>query len=317
MRVKMKLALALWVLGFAGMSFSASGLSAAIGGGGCGSLCMNNLRNFCPTCNPAFQSPMPWGAPAPWWWGTGPMMYSNFYSPAPWYYGQYPGVMGNHYPGSGGMFAAKPNLYLQGPVGTEVTVKVKLAEEGSNWLASVPSHGTEGWKVKLAARSKVQAGGGTYGYLYSDYRMHGREFQDRKGFCAARKNVVAKMALQLKEADFTGREIADFIEYWSVKLPRSQGFCVYPQDERQLDAAAPLEISPKPAAVRRVLFMVQVEEGLVPSEGAAGKRRKFSSRPNAPWHPQPLRLPASAAGSVVAHEWGVGFFAGEASGPKE
>ena len=48
-----------------------------------------------------------------------------------------------------------------------------------------------------------------------------------------KKHVIGKMAMTLKQASFTGREIADFIEYWSVKLPGSKSFCIYPQDERQ------------------------------------------------------------------------------------
>jgi hypothetical protein len=114
--------------------------NAAAGfGWGCGTSCMANMSSYCPVCNYSRTGGgmMPWGAPQPNWWSTGPYSYSNFYAPAPWSYGP-PGVAGGFYPGGGSYFAAKPNLYLNGPVGTEVSVKVKLAEAGSNWDGKSP-----------------------------------------------------------------------------------------------------------------------------------------------------------------------------------
>ncbi len=287
--------------------------------GGCGTLCLASMRDFCPTCYAnsgyyggygSYGGMMPWGTPSPYWWQTGPMMYSNFYQPAPWYSSGMPGmsyyspgVMGNYYPGGGGVFAAKPNLYLIGAPGTQVSVKIQMKEEGANWLAAVPAHGQEGWKGTLNDRKRIVTENGAYRYLYSDYRLFGQNFQDQNGFCADRKNIINKMALELNRAGFSGRELADFIEYWSVKLPASKRYCVYPQDERQLNAVAPLEVTPKPVAIRRVLFMVQVGEGLTKSG------HKFTSAPKSTWTPEPLRMPASEKEGLVIREWGVGFFA--------
>jgi hypothetical protein len=278
-------------------------VAAGFMGGGCGTSCMMQMQGYCPMCNLMMQQQMmPWGMPQPYWWGTGPMMYSNFYAPSPWNYGPRPGVYSSYYPGTGGMFAAKPNLYLNAPKGTKVTVKMSLVEEGANWLASVPAHGADGWKGTLEEKNKIRStDGALYRYLYTDYRMYGHGFQDTAGFCAPQKRIVETLAMELRKADFTPREIADFIEYWSVKFPQSKRFCVYPQDERQLDSVAKLEITPKPVAVRRVLFMVQVDEGILAQGGP------FATEPKQPWKPEPLRVPA-AEGGLVVHEWGVGFF---------
>jgi len=293
------------------MSFPSAYAYAA--GVGCGTMCMAEINNFCPTCNRGFYSGpnmSPWGAPYPWWWQTGPMMYSNFYQPAPWYqssnwnnYYAPSGVMPSYYPGTGGMMMGKPNLYIEGPAGTPITIKMKFTEQGANWLATVPSHGTQGWKGTLEEKGRIRTDQGIYGFLFSDYRVNGFHLQDREGFCSTKKNVLGKMAISLNRSGFTGREIADFLEYWSVKFPQAERYCVYPQDERQLATVADLEVTPKPASIRRLLFMVQLEENLGKSAG------KFTKAPVREWNPQPVRALASDKNAIKIREWGVGFFA--------
>lgn len=289
---------------FFGMGFVRGAHAAFPVQGGCGTMCWAQIQNYCPTCNRGYYpgyNTMPWGAPTPWWWGTGPMMYSNFYSPAPWSYIANPGVMPTYYPGTGGMFAAKPNIYLEGPAGTEVSFKLKFTEPGANWLVSVPVHGREGWSGKLTEKKLFQTEGGSYKFLYTDYRMHGNQFQDEAGFCATRDKVVGKIAISMKQAGFNGREIADFMEYWTVKFPQSERYCVFPQDERQLETVAAFEVSPKPVAVRRILFMVQVQEAMNKGVG------KFVSAPKREWVAPPIRMPAAEKQGLVIREWGVGF----------
>ena len=99
------------------------------------------------------------------------------------------------------------------------------------------------------------------------------------------------------------------MEFWSVKLPASDSYCVFPQDEAQLDKIAALEISPRPVAVRRLLFLVQVKEGLSTDDKPSAAKPKFSKPPTMAWNPQPLRTIASEPKGIVVHEWGVGFLA--------
>ena len=291
--------------------------SSAAMGGRCGTMCFAQMQGFCPTCGYGVTPPgiMPWGIPAPDYWNTGPMMFANFYAPAPWSYApspsmypsmshQSPGVVPGFFPGNGGFFAAKPNLYVLGPDGAQVNVKLRLVEEGANWLVAVPTHGAQGWQATLTNGDRVRVNGVSYGYLYSDYRAYGKPLQDAEGFCAPKNLVLRRMATEMKMAGFTEREIAHFLEYWTVKLPQSESFCVYPQDERQLDQIAVLEITPKPAVVRRLLFLVQVKEGLRKNGG------KVTQAPRRVWRPPPLRMPAAMdTQAVVVHEWGVGFLA--------
>ena len=279
---------------------------------GCGSACWAQIQGYCPTCNPMLtNASMPWGSPPPWWWATGPMMYSNFYTPGPWSFGPgYPGVVPGFFPRGGPVYAAKPNLYLHAPEGTEFQVKLKTDTiKDFQWLATVPGHGATGWSGKLTMKDRLKIGDATYGFLYSDYRLGDADLQDTFGFCVVRDSLIAKLALNLKKAGFDEREVADFLDFWSVKMPPAKKFCVFPQDETVLAKAAPIEISPKPISVRRVLFLIQVEEGLV-DDGT-----KFSVAPQREWSPVPLetaRMPASES-KIVAREWGVGFLSSRPS----
>jgi hypothetical protein len=283
---------------------------------GCGMSCLSQLNGFCPTCGGGnnlynVYGNTPWGTPQPYYWQTGPVNYSNFYSPAPWSYAPpqqayamaySPGVQGGYFPGGGGFFGAKPNIYVTGTPGTAVTVKLHFKEKGDNWLAAIPAHGEEGWHGTIAENDRVTVDGVTYGYLYSDYRVYGRAFQDTAGFCASKPVILTRIANEMNRAAFSPREIAHFLDYWAVKFPQSESYCVYPQDERVLEQVAALDVTPKAAVTRRVLFLVQVKEGLNKT-GA-----KFSKAPTQEWTPQALRKPASA-NAITVREWGVGFMA--------
>ena len=49
----------------------------------------------------------------PWWAIQGNMYYPNMYYPGAWSnQGFYPGINANYYHGQGGVFAAKPNVYI-------------------------------------------------------------------------------------------------------------------------------------------------------------------------------------------------------------
>ncbi|HAR44154.1 MAG TPA: hypothetical protein DCS07_16240 [Bdellovibrionales bacterium] len=283
--------------------------------GCCGTTCMAQMNNYCPTCNAWNYQPQmttPWSTPTPYWWQSGPMNYSNFYAPAPWqYYSPQmyspmmtPGIMGNYYPGHANVGAGKPNIYIEGAAGTDFKMKIRFLEEDANWLAAIPVHGVDGWKGTLGEKNQIKTEQGTYPYFFSDYRVHDRAMQDKEGFCATKDKVIGKMAMSLKAAGFSKMEIGDFLEYWTVKLPQSKSYCVYPQDERQLDRITALDVTPKPKSIRRLLFVVQVEEGLFKNG------EKFTSAPPNTWSPQPVRNLASSPaekGGITVREWGVAF----------
>lgn len=241
----------------------------------------------------------------PWWAPYGAMSYSNFYYPGMWNQG---GMWGPSYPGTGPIMAMKPNLYLEAPVGKEITVKIELAKD-ADWLIAVPARASEGWKATVtstAQNSIVKVRGVEYPYFYYDFRLQDVSLQDSKGFCSEREQSLKRMLTLLREYRFSDKELRDFERQWAIKLPPLKRFCVWPQVDRELQAAAKITVEPAQGVqIRRVLFVVQDEEMLGKLEG------KFSLRPTDEWVlarevSETERMPA-ASGTVHLREWGLAF----------
>lgn len=256
----------------------------------------------CPTCDlmAYYQMQPSFAPPMPYYGYYGSMAYPNFGFPGPW---GGSGMYGGMYPGWGNVGMGKPVLYLDGKDGTKVDVRVKFAE-GGNWLAAAPAHGESAWSGKLQGNHFVSAGA-DYRYLFYDYRTDGNQLQDERGFCTGRESLMRKLKTALKDSGFKENEIHDFDQYWSVKIPVSHRYCVYPQSMPDLQKLAHLEIEPKPASLTQLMFIIQVDEELT------GKPGKFTHAPSKTWTAEPIadaRAPASDSPTVQAREWGVGFF---------
>lgn len=272
----------------------------------------------CPNCgitsnfnsNPFYNSMGYYSMPLffpnyPWWGGYGAMAYSNFSYPGAWAYNG-GGMNGGYYPHSGGGFMGKPNLYVTGKNGTDIKIKVKMAPD-SNWLVAVPAHGTRGWHGTLMDNGKIKVGEKeTHDFLFYDFRCDENKLQDTAGFCTGRDNIIEKLASLLKQKGFKQNEIRDFETYWSIKLPSSERYCVYPQDSEDLNKIVELEVEPKPSKVIRVAFMI------IPDEARKiGSNSKFLKLPQKDWSVTESkndsdRTPASTDGLEI-HEWSVGF----------
>jgi hypothetical protein len=264
----------------------------------------------CPTCNmmayyqmqPSFMPQLPWTA----YYGS--MAYPNFGFPGPW-----SGIAmnGGFYPGWGNVGMGKPLLYLEGEDGTPVSIKVKLAP-GANWLVAAPAYGDGAWSGKLQG-NHLMAGGAEYRDLFYDYRAESGKLQDTRGFCTDRDGLMPALKGALRDSGFKEGEIHDFEQYWSVKMPLSKRYCVFPQGTAELGQLARVEIDPKPQTWTQLTFVIQVEEAL------SGGTGRFSHPPVESWKPEPgtgARVPATAAQPgaqpapqpLKAREWGVGFF---------
>jgi hypothetical protein len=268
---------------------------------------------ICPTCGqsfnnygalPYFYAPMSY---YPSWGSFGALSYPNFYSPGAW--SGY-GLSSFAYPYAGNLGVGKPNVYLSGPTGTVVKLKVAYPD-ASHALAAIPEHGDAGWSAKLESDGAVSERGAIYHYLHYDYRANASELQSARGFCAEREDLVPRLAQALSERGFTDEAIRDFRQYWSIKLPPGSQFCVFPQEERELARIAPLDVQPRPARIARELFVVIPKEALG-TASAAG----FSRPPEVAWKASE-RTPAAEgktvkkdeddAEGVTLREWGVAF----------
>ncbi len=262
----------------------------------------NNARYY-PTYGTTFPSFYP--SYYPWWAGYGSLSYPNFYAPSPW---SGSGCTPNYFPGRGNAFAGKPNIYISAPKGTKVSVKLKLADD-SNLLAALPKHGEKGWTATMGTNDTLTVDeNGTqanYPYFFYDFRLNEKKLQDSAGVCFPKEELMPNLTKMLKDKGFKPQEIQDFFVHWSVKMPRSNSYCVFPQEEEILNEVAALEITPKPTSIKRLVFMIAVEEGLVKNDDIkfttppSQKYRSFASTEN----------PAKAKSGIQVREWGVGFIA--------
>ncbi len=239
-----------------------------------------------------YQQPyMPWYSP------FGGMSYSNFYYPSPWAGG---GMDMSFFPGGGHGGMGKPNLYISGPAGTLIHVQVQLPKE-STLLAAVPIHGANGWTGMLEGNGSISSQGVSYPYFFYDLRMNEDSLQAERGFCVGQDSLISKLTEVLEQKGFKPNEVKDFREYWSVKMPLSQKYCVFPQENLEMDTIAKLQITPAPARVTRVGFMIVIAEGLVQST------RKFTREPSQPWKETKDLLASENTQGIQIREWGVGF----------
>lgn len=200
------------------------------------------------------QMPLPMMPPqTPWWAQQGRMMYPNFQAPGAW---QYPGMNPQPYPGNAPVFAAKPNVYVKNTNKTKASFSMKfdLKESKSTFLATTPWLENNQWIGEIQGEEfrvdKVK-----YDYLFYDARMPHESMQFEAGWCINRADLVRSMAGELIQLGFSPLAMSDFYEHWDQKNPDEPVFCVYPQYNKELDAALPIQVKPAVPFVR-VLFVL-------------------------------------------------------------
>jgi hypothetical protein len=241
---------------------------------------------------------------SPWWGQYGAMSYPNFYYPAAW---SNNGVNQRYYAGHGGGFAGKPNVYVTAPDKTELHLKVNVKDE-SNLLLTIPAHQEQGWKAKVV-KNKFEVEDVKHEYLFYDVRFDHEVFSDQSGFCGDRKFIIEEMLSSLQSLDFKENELKDFYEYWSIKLPKSSRYCVYPQlneDHNDAYQLQVLNLDKNNFSMTRVTFMVVVDEALKKSS------KKFQSPPKdtSVYKERMKTIKAEIKNKIWIREWGVAFTQG-------
>ncbi len=245
------------------------------------------------------QQQVPWGYNpySPWWAQQGQMMYPNFNYPGAW---QYPGIAAHHYPGSGGMFAAKPNVYVKNGDGKLTNFQMSFdVSRGASFLATTPWLNENSWEG-LVTTDAFRVDNVKYDYLFYDVRLDHRLMQFRAGWCVASEHLVEGMIGELRALGFSSLAMQDFKEHWQEKIPHEeQAWCVYPQFNQQLDQALPVSVTPK-APFTRVVFI------LVPQRRE--ERRPASVFPELPRLSHvALRPSPNPVAKLHYLEWGVAF----------
>ncbi len=295
---------------FATVSNAQYGGSFPNGGGG----------GYCPTCQlmsnywntpfiPSFMNSGNGGGynqTPPWYTPYGQYSYNNFGFPANGWNKH--SMIGEYYPGDGNVLIGKPNIYFS--ANAELNVKLKLKfQKNANFLVSVPAHATSGWDFKTQKDGTILSDGGTYRYVFYDFRLYSDELQDKAGFCVPMENLMEKLTVSLTKKGFKESEVKDFAEYWSVKMPAAEHYCVYPQENKTVEKVSSYEITPMPTKVERLFFIIVPNHGEYKKLSHGGG--KFSKEPTVAWMSKPTdgRSTASQGSGLEVREWGVGFLA--------
>lgn len=175
---------------------------------------------------------------------------------------------------------AKPVVYLYPTVPSNVKVHV-----GAFVKISKPNYDpVKGWDVWAAPNGKLLEGGKSYDSLLWEGTGSGPYPVITSGTVIARPAAPSTMRLQLAQQGLKQNEIDDFMAYWEPRLPDSPYVRLTWFNTAQMDALAPLTISPIPKTVIRVFLDF---EGL-----------------SAPTQLPPQRLATSARNGFTVVEWG-------------
>ena len=146
---------------------------------------------------------------------------------------------------------AKPVIYLYPEKASEISVKV---EPKGGMSYSDPDY-NNGWIVKSDSFSNLTdlSSGKSYPYLFWEGRG-GIYEQPQKGFTVAKENVHNFLVEKLGKLGLNEKEIADFVEFWEPKMNEAPYYFVTFLGNREMNQIAPLDITPKPDTVIRVLM---------------------------------------------------------------
>lgn len=162
--------------------------------------------------------------------------------------GEYVVYKDNNYFGGGG--CAKPVVYLY-PAQTE-SVNVAV---GAKVTKSEPTYAANGWRNVLAQpNGKLTYKGKSYGNLFWEGTGLGSYPIVDSGTIVSSKNAVATIRTQLAQQGLNQQESADFLAYWSPRLPKTPYVRLTWFNTAQLNSLAPLAISPKPDTTIRVFL---------------------------------------------------------------
>lgn len=224
-------------------------------------LCQTSQQNLGPyqanwfnTFPPAIYQPYA----QPWWATQGNMYYPNMYYPGAWNnQGYYPGINANYYHGQGGVFAAKPNVYIESIHQEKKFTFSFTSKEELSFLATTPVLDEKNtWKGKILSKDRFEVEDIHYDYLFYDIRLPKEKMQFERGLCATREEAINWMLGDLREMKYPAIALQDFEEHWKVKIPDYPFYCIYPQYNQQLDPILPVSISLDQTEFTRSLYVL-------------------------------------------------------------
>lgn len=146
---------------------------------------------------------------------------------------------------------AKPVIYLYPR--TRCAVVVRVSPVGGV-TKSEPAY-RDGWTVTADPDGRiVDAVGASWPYLFWESPALDPPAPLKEGFSVARDGVEAFLREKLAYLGLNEAETADFLEYWLPLMADRAWYAIRFIPRSEIDAGAPLSVSPRPDSVIRVLM---------------------------------------------------------------
>lgn len=154
-----------------------------------------------------------------------------------------------YFEAGGGVEMGKPVIYLY----PEQTQQVRVLPQPEGGVTvSEPALG-DGWTVTAHPDGTlVNSDGTTWSYLF--WEGFANLLAPREGFVVAKADLNAFFDEKLSYLGLNTKEIADFKEFWLAQMSAEGYYTIHFVDQAQLDAKAPLAVTPAPDTSIRVFF---------------------------------------------------------------
>jgi len=169
----------------------------------------------------------------------------------------------------------KPVIYLYPEKDTQVSVKV-----GADITKSEPLYPNNGWTVLAHPSGQLDYQGQVYPNLF--WEGTGKGYYPNLtnyGFVVAQKDLISTLNSQLRDLGLNAKESADFMEFWTDKLPTTPYARLTWLGTSQMNQLAPLSVSPRPdTSIRIFLDFAGLDKPikLIPQKLSAPPRRGFT-----------------------------------------
>ncbi len=145
---------------------------------------------------------------------------------------------------------AKPVVYLYPETPTQVAVRVGADVKISDPLYSPSS----GWSVYAQPDGRLNHQGTQYASLFWEGPGWGEYPSITTGVVVAKDKAITTIKKQLTAQGLNAQESKDFLDYWQNKIPNKPYIRLTWLTNAQINALAPLSVSPKPDTVHRVFL---------------------------------------------------------------
>ncbi|HCC21929.1 TPA: hypothetical protein DEP86_00840 [Candidatus Uhrbacteria bacterium] len=156
----------------------------------------------------------------------------------------------------------KPVIYLYPE--TETNIDVRLEPTGG-FSATEPTY-NNGWRITASPDGQLvdRNDGESYPYLF--WEGIGGLYEDPENYwVVAKEDVPSFLHDTLVEIGLVDHEIADFTEFWLPRMEASVYYRIGFHDTETMDRIAPLETTPSPDSVLRILMDFIELDGPEPS----------------------------------------------------